>query len=230
MATRSPGLKSLDPVMILWTSVSNTLGKQTLFTCLLPDIWASQDGVCIWQSEQLFSAIALRAEEDNRWRRGYYVWRSDARDGSHTMPKVLRKRGKGHKEKRKKDIKSLKPRLSLPRKSLSRRRRTALSAHDGTSSGPSSIVSRASASDSNQDQVDPKAPFGHVEPEMKAYFGTVEDQLKEWQQNWGASRTRSNVRRARAGVVVPSMMMSSTREPAGWCANASSSCSSNECS
>jgi hypothetical protein len=29
----------------------------------------------------------------------------------------------------------------------------------------------------------PEAPFGYVDPELKAYFKTVDDQLKEWQQN-----------------------------------------------
>ena len=43
-----------------------------------------------------------------------------------------------------------------------------------------------------------------------------------------ASRARSKVRRARGGVVAPSMMASSTREPAGWCASARSSCGSND--
>jgi hypothetical protein len=27
-------------------------------------------------------------------------------------------------------------------------------------------------------------PFGSADPELKAYFRTVDNQLKEWQQNW----------------------------------------------
>ena len=36
--------------------------------------------------------------------------------------------------------------------------------------------------DSNQ--LNPEVPFGYVSPDLKAYFRTVDDQLKEWQQNW----------------------------------------------
>ena len=52
----------------------------------------------------------------------------------------------------------------------------------GPSSGPSWIVPRA---DSSSKQFNPEAPFGYVDPEfkLKAYFKTVEDQLREWQQN-----------------------------------------------
>lgn len=84
------------------------------------------------------------------------------------MPKDLRKRGKRHKKSEantQPTTKELELTEGVP------------------SSGPSWIVSRAP--DSNQDQVTSEAPFGYVDPEMKAYFRTVEDQLKEWQQNWG---------------------------------------------
>jgi nucleolar protein 9 len=84
------------------------------------------------------------------------------------MPKDLRKRGKRHK----KSEVNTHPPTKEPEL-----------AEGGTSSGPSWIVSRAP--DSNQDQVNSEAPFGFVDPEMKAYFRTVEDQLKEWQQTWG---------------------------------------------
>ena len=84
------------------------------------------------------------------------------------MPKDLRKRGKRHK----KSETNAQPPAQEPDP-----------IDGGPSSGPSWIVSRAP--DSNQDQVNSEAPFGYVDPEMKAYFRTVEDQLKEWQQNWG---------------------------------------------
>ncbi len=35
--------------------------------------------------------------------------------------------------------------------------------------------------DSDSKQFNPEAPFGYVDPELKAYFRTVDDQLKEWQ-------------------------------------------------
>ena len=76
------------------------------------------------------------------------------------MPKDLRKRGKRHK----KSEANVQPPTN----------------DTEPSSGPSWIVSRAL--DSN---VNSEAPFGFVDPEMKAYFRTVEDQLKEWQQNGG---------------------------------------------
>lgn len=31
--------------------------------------------------------------------------------------------------------------------------------------------------------VDPAAPFGYVDPDVKAYFRTVDTQLREWQEN-----------------------------------------------
>jgi len=52
---------------------------------------------------------------------------------------------------------------------------------DGPSTKPSWIVSPAADSQ----QHNPDAPFGYVDPELKAYFRTVDGQLKEWQQNWG---------------------------------------------
>jgi nucleolar protein 9 len=84
------------------------------------------------------------------------------------MPKDLRKRGKRHKKS------EANPQPPAKESELK---------EDGPSSVPSWIVSRAP--DFNQDQVNSEAPFGFVDPEMKAYFRTVEDQLKEWQQNWG---------------------------------------------
>ena len=81
------------------------------------------------------------------------------------MPKELRKRGKRHKK-------------------SSAENQTYAQDHEaldeGTSSGPSWIVPRA---DSSSEQSNPEAPFGYVDPELKAYFKTVDDQLKEWQQN-----------------------------------------------
>jgi nucleolar protein 9 len=49
---------------------------------------------------------------------------------------------------------------------------------EGSSAGPSWIVPRADSKQPN-----PEAPFGYVDPELKAYFRTVDDQLKEWQQS-----------------------------------------------
>ena len=58
------------------------------------------------------------------------------------------------------------------------------------SSGPSWIVPRA---DSSSTQLNPEAPFGYVDPELKAYFKTVDDQLKEWQQNQNRAEGEEDV-------------------------------------
>lgn len=46
--------------------------------------------------------------------------------------------------------------------------------------GPSWIVP---ASHSDAPQENPEAPFGFVDADVKAYFRTVDVQLKEWQEN-----------------------------------------------
>ena len=79
------------------------------------------------------------------------------------MPKELRKRGRRHKTSRAEDQKPAQEREVQV---------------EGSSAGPSWIVPR-----SDSKQLNPEAPFGYVDPELKAYFRTVDDQLKEWQQN-----------------------------------------------
>jgi nucleolar protein 9 len=79
------------------------------------------------------------------------------------MPKELRKRGKRRKTSRTEDQTPAQGREVLD---------------EGSSTGPSWIVPRADSK-----QLNPEAPFGYVDPELKAYFRTVDDQLKEWQQN-----------------------------------------------
>jgi nucleolar protein 9 len=82
------------------------------------------------------------------------------------MPKELRKRGKRHKK--------------SATEHHTAAREQELPSDQNLSSGPSWIVPRA---DSDSKQFNPEAPFGYVDPELKAYFRTVDDQLKEWQQN-----------------------------------------------
>ncbi|KAI9449746.1 hypothetical protein F5148DRAFT_627584 [Russula earlei] len=50
-----------------------------------------------------------------------------------------------------------------------------------------------SSTDSNSKAHNPEAPFGYVDPELKAYFRTVDDQLKEWQQNLGEPGAEEDV-------------------------------------
>lgn len=80
------------------------------------------------------------------------------------MPKEIRKRGKGHKKYTNKYQPPAQEQESLG---------------EGPSSKPPWIVPRADSK-----QLNLEAPFGYVDPEMKAYFRTVDDQLKEWQENW----------------------------------------------
>jgi nucleolar protein 9 len=84
------------------------------------------------------------------------------------MPKELRKRGRRHKK------------SSAEDKTHAQDAQEHKVPDEGPSSGPSWIVPRA---DSSSKQFNPEAPFGYVDPELKAYFKTVDDQLKEWQQN-----------------------------------------------
>jgi hypothetical protein len=82
------------------------------------------------------------------------------------MPKELRKRGKRHRK------------SAADHQTPAQEQEQGL-IDDGPSSGPSWIVPREDSK-----QVNPEAPFGYVDPEIKAYFRTFDDQLKEWQQNW----------------------------------------------
>jgi hypothetical protein len=56
MATRSPGLKSWASVMVLCTSVSKTLKKQSLHICC-PVFGRLRIAFAFWQRAQLFGAI-----------------------------------------------------------------------------------------------------------------------------------------------------------------------------
>ncbi|KAI9511254.1 armadillo-type protein [Russula earlei] len=87
------------------------------------------------------------------------------------MPKEIRKRGKKHK-------KPVTPVLGQQ------------SQDNVPSTKPSWILSSA---DSNSKTYNPEAPFGYVDPELKAYFRTVDDQLKEWQQNRGEAEAEEDV-------------------------------------
>jgi nucleolar protein 9 len=80
------------------------------------------------------------------------------------MPKELRKRGRRHKSTRTEVQQAPVREREVP--------------DEGSSTGPSWIVPRTDSK-----QLNPEAPFGFVDPELKAYFRTVDDQLKEWQQN-----------------------------------------------
>ncbi|KAI0260538.1 armadillo-type protein [Gloeopeniophorella convolvens] len=89
------------------------------------------------------------------------------------MPKELRKRGK-----RKKAVNEEHAHIAQDQEP---------EVEEEQQSGPSWIVPRA------EKEVNPEAPFGYVDAEVKAYFRTVDDQLKEWQENWEPAETDEDV-------------------------------------
>ncbi|KAG6328391.1 hypothetical protein ID866_10698, partial [Astraeus odoratus] len=77
------------------------------------------------------------------------------------MPKELRKRGKKHK-KSQQEAQSSEKHVSYDEK---------------PSAEPSWIISAR-----KPETVNPEAPFGYVDPDIKAYFRTVDDQIRAWQE------------------------------------------------
>lgn len=84
------------------------------------------------------------------------------------MPRENRKRGKKHK-------KSVEEPAPPPPPA-------AVEEYHEPAAGPSWIVSGPSA-----DQHNDEAPFGYVDSEVKAYFRTVDVQLREWQEEGNAA-------------------------------------------
>ncbi|KAL4082064.1 armadillo-type protein [Scleroderma yunnanense] len=78
------------------------------------------------------------------------------------MPKELRKRGKKHKKSQQEG----QPPANVP-----------VNEYEKSSERPSWIISASKTED-----VDPEAPFGYVDPDIKAYFRTVDDQIRAWQE------------------------------------------------
>lgn len=80
------------------------------------------------------------------------------------MPREVRKRGKKHKTARHQVLSGgqVKQEQDYP----------------NNSSEPSWIVSTREAED-----VHPEAPFGYVDPDVKAYFRTVDEQIQSWQDD-----------------------------------------------
>jgi hypothetical protein len=123
MATRSPGLKSLDSVIVLWTSVSNTLKKHSLHICC-PVFGRLKIAFAFWQSAQLFGAIVVRPEGDHGKED---IILAECRSGDLSQLRCRRTSGKEGK-----GTKSLKSTLSRPRKSLSRQRAAHRVDHHGS--------------------------------------------------------------------------------------------------
>lgn len=82
------------------------------------------------------------------------------------MPREHRKRGKKHKTKAHDQHVEVETSHHAPTKD----------AQQEPENGPSWIVSHSNTSDVNAE-----APFGYVDSEVKAYFRTVDSQIREWQ-------------------------------------------------
>lgn len=158
--------------------------KETVLAYLLPGLWTPQNGFRVlaegaalrrhrrWTGSTSESKLSQVKSRPKSWstRAGNPECFTpphllDQSFVAATMPKELRKRGKKHKK-------------------SSAENQTHAQKHEvldeGPSSGPSWIAPRANSSST---QFNPEAPFGYVDPELKAYFKTVDDQLKDWQQN-----------------------------------------------
>jgi hypothetical protein len=81
------------------------------------------------------------------------------------MPREVRKRGKKHKTARHQVLRGVQ--VKQERED-----------YPNNSSEPSWIVSTREAED-----VHPEAPFGYVDPDVKAYFRTVDEQIQSWQED-----------------------------------------------
>lgn len=87
------------------------------------------------------------------------------------MPRENRKRGKKHKK---------------PTQEVQNERHHAVSDNaepeQTQEPGPSSwIRQRPTADEARESEVNSDAPFGYVDPDVKAYFRTVDEKLREWQ-------------------------------------------------
>lgn len=83
------------------------------------------------------------------------------------MPRENRKRGKRHKKQEVEDEYPHQPNTYEDERQ-----------EPGQQAGPSWIVQ----GHSKESEVNPDAPFGYVDPDVKAYFRTVDDKLREWQE------------------------------------------------
>lgn len=80
------------------------------------------------------------------------------------MPREIRKRGKKHKK--------------VQQQALNEGQTQEREGRQPSDSGePSWIVSAREPED-----VHPEAPFGYVDPDVKAYFRTVDEQIQSWQE------------------------------------------------
>lgn len=80
------------------------------------------------------------------------------------MPREIRKRGKKHKKSQ---------HQVLPEGQAQQRE----DHHPNNSSEPAWIVSARETEEAH-----PEAPFGYVDPDVKAYFRTVDEQIQSWQE------------------------------------------------
>ncbi len=89
------------------------------------------------------------------------------------MPKdLIRKRGRKHKKEDKGDAFEPKREPAVPEPA----------AEAGALAGPSSSPADGTLlRPSGPGVIDPSAPFGYVDPDIKAYFRSVDEKLREWE-------------------------------------------------
>lgn len=97
------------------------------------------------------------------------------------MPRGLRKRGRRHKNKETEDYPQGQDE-SYAHDGMEENNHE-LNQDQGSHTEPSWIIPAASRG--NDETVNPEAPFGFVDAEVKAYFRTVDVQIRDWQENQG---------------------------------------------
>lgn len=94
------------------------------------------------------------------------------------MPRELRKRGKKTKKVIDKD--EWKPPRDDQRPQEDNQQ--VVDNNEESSAGPSWII-KATA---DSEEINPEAPFGYIDADVKAYFRTVDIQIRNWQENEAA--------------------------------------------
>lgn len=90
------------------------------------------------------------------------------------MPRENRKRGKKHKKRTDEEVNPEHHDAQLPDQHTED--------YEEPQAGPSWIVPASS-----KVEVNPEAPFGYVDAEVKAYFRTVDLQIRDWQEQGTAA-------------------------------------------
>lgn len=103
------------------------------------------------------------------------------------MPKELKKRQRGGRSKKKNNDSDQQAPLEgevKPRQAdaeFLEQDFVSLNDVEKTAAGPSGTSALAPPPAFGQNEIDPAAPFGFVDPDIKAYFRSVDERLREWE-------------------------------------------------